>query len=73
MRALSFLPDGRTIVSGANDGSVCFWDDNGRNRASSPMKIAISLDPAREAQWLLNRFGVAFTSDSRNCVSVYGR
>jgi WD40 repeat protein len=81
--ALAFLPDSRTLVSGCKDGSVCFWDVTTSNRASGHSKLALSFGfearpglktdsfvPGTLNTKAVDRFGVAFTPDSRSFITT---
>ncbi len=81
--ALAVLPDGRTLVTGGSGGAVSFWDATGQPRAPAHAQTTISagfetfaefgpssFPPGRPDPRVVNRFGVAFTPDSRHFVTL---
>ena len=82
--ALAFLPDGKTLVSGCNVGTACFWDLTATNRTSGHTSLPISMGPGLQAalpaeSWepgtdldpkVVRRFGFTFTPDSRSFITT---
>jgi WD40 repeat protein/predicted Ser/Thr protein kinase len=69
--ALTFVPpDGRTLISGCKDGWVYVWDSTAGSRASGHTNIVISPPSVPHAPLVVNRFGIAFTPDSRSFITT---
>ncbi len=69
--ALTFVPpDGRTLISGCKDGWVYVWDSTADSRVSGHTNIVISPPSVPHAPLVVNRFGIAFTPDSRSFITT---
>ena len=68
--ALTFVPDGRKLISGCKDGWVYVWDSTVGSRASGHTNIVISPPSVPHARLVVNRFGIAFTPDSRSFITT---
>ena len=80
---VAFSPDGKTLVSGCDKGTACFWDVTATNRPSFRtslpigfrMASAAEVDPRGFAREALNpkvvrRFGFTFTPDGRSFITT---
>ena len=81
--ALAFLPDGRTLASGCEAGTACFWDVTATNRSAGHTSLEISYKPgarspldaqsfAREAHnaKVVSRFGFTFPPDGQSFITT---
>ncbi len=80
---LAFLPDGKTLVSGCQVASACFWDVTATNRPSGHTSLEISYGVAAKAEVhpkgfaraaldpkVVSRFGFAFTPDGHSFITT---
>jgi eukaryotic-like serine/threonine-protein kinase len=72
--SVMMLPDRKTLVSGADDGAVCFWDAFAEPRLPAEAKLVISPGPEDGSERLGTEVacspGVAFTSDSSRFITT---
>jgi WD40 repeat protein len=83
LTALAMLPDGRTLVTAASGGSVCFWDTTASSQAPAHTNWAVafgfdSIAELEAPQFALKtldpraarRLGFAFTPNSRSFITT---
>jgi WD40 repeat protein/tRNA A-37 threonylcarbamoyl transferase component Bud32 len=67
VRSLGFSPDGKSLVAGASDGSMMFWD-----LPACELRITVGQDlkPMRDRYWDLTCALLAFSPDSKTLAAV---
>lgn len=80
---LAFLPDGKTLVSGCDAATACFWDVTGTNQHTGHRSLEVSYGVDAKGEVppegfkrgsihpkVVSRFGFTFTPDGRSFITT---